>query len=64
MAWQVIELLDVLLFDMEPPDIDDPICAKAGTEKVKTAAVASEVRVTSFMGLSRCVFGLASGAVL
>jgi hypothetical protein len=52
------------LLDMEPPDIDDPICARAGTEKDRTAAVRNEVRVKDFMGLSRCLFGLASGAVL
>jgi len=58
--------LDIELFDIEPFDIDDedevdPICAMAGTDRVRAVAVASAVIVTCFIGFSR-VFGLASDA--
>ncbi len=54
MAWQVFD--GSLLFDIEPLDMgpeDDPICAWAETEAAKSIAVANEVRVAGFMGLSR-----------
>ena len=51
-------LFDIEPLDMEPFDIDeedevDPVCAGADMETAKSIAVASEVRVTSFMEFSR-----------
>jgi hypothetical protein len=51
MAWQLIELsLDMLLFDMLLPDIDDdPVCANAEAETVRIIAAVNDASVANFI---------------
>jgi len=49
-----MEPFDIEPFDIEPFDIeedeDDPVCAMAGTDRVRAIAVASAAIVTRFIG--------------